>query len=92
MNTRRCAGFTLAELLAVVAILAVIAGIVIPNLAFNDDNQLTVAAGETGNALRLARSEAVRSGRSVLVDTTHGRRATSGWSMPPAPAPARSRR
>lgn len=61
-------GFTIAEVLVVVAVLTITARIVIPSLAFNDASELSVGASETGNALRLARSEAVRSGRSVLVD------------------------
>ncbi len=61
-------GFTIAEMLVVVAILGTLATVLVPNLSFNDSSELSVAAGETGNALRLARSEAIRSGRSVLVD------------------------
>lgn len=68
MRTSRCSGFTLAELLVVVAVLAITARVLVPTLNFGEASQLSVAAGETGNALRLARSEAVRSGRSVLVD------------------------
>lgn len=68
MKSARCAGFTLAELLVVVAVIAITARIVVPTLSFAGANALSLAASETGNALRLARDEAVRSGRPVLVD------------------------
>ena len=68
MNPERSAGFTLAEILVVVAILAVIAGVALPLLSSQDSKKLEVAAQETGNALRFAVSEARRTGSPVLVD------------------------
>lgn len=63
-----CGGYTLTELVLVIAVLAVVARIVIPNLSFHDSMRLAAAAEETGNALRYARSEAMRTGQPVLVD------------------------
>ncbi len=68
MRCARCKGFTLAELLVVVAVLATVGAVVVPSLASDDGRMLGVAASEAGNVLRLARAEAVRSGRAVLVD------------------------
>ena len=61
-------GVTLVELLIVVSLLAVLASVVVPTLSTLDDQRLTVAASEVRNALRLARAEAMRRGKSVLVD------------------------
>jgi prepilin-type N-terminal cleavage/methylation domain-containing protein len=64
----RARGFTLPEVLVVAAILGITASAVLPSLTFNEASELSVGASEAGNALRMARSEAIRSGRSVLVD------------------------
>ncbi len=61
-------GFTLAEMLVVVAVLTVIAGIVVPSLAAHDPQRLEVAAGEVRDALRFARAEAMRRGKPALLD------------------------
>lgn len=61
-------GVTLAELLIATALLATLAVVVLPTLSINDSSKLSVAATATGNALRFARSEAMRTNRSVLVD------------------------
>lgn len=61
-------GFTLAEILVVVAILSVLAAAAIPLLSSNDPQELKVAAEETANLLRLAVSEAQRTGGYVMVD------------------------
>lgn len=61
-------GFTLAELLITVAILAVLAAAMIPNLNSGDAVRLEVAATEVRNALRFARGEAMRRGDDVLFD------------------------
>lgn len=66
-------GFTLAELLVVVAIVAVFAAVALPALSFQDSKKLDVAAQEVRNALRFA-VDAGRSGQYVLVDArTAGR-------------------
>ena len=61
-------GFTLAELLIAVAFLAILAATLIPNMNSGDADRLDVAAAEVRNALRFARSEAMRRGQTVLVD------------------------
>ena len=71
----RQTGFTLAEVMVVVAIVGTVAATAVPLLAAQDSKKLDVAARETGNALRFAVDEARRSGTYVLVDakTTPGR-------------------
>jgi prepilin-type N-terminal cleavage/methylation domain-containing protein len=75
MRSERHDGFTLAEILAVVTIFAIIALVSLPLLSPQDSKKLEVASQETGNALRFAVSEARRTGGYVLVDakTTAGR-------------------
>ena len=75
MSSVRSEGFTLAEILLVVAIVAIIAGVALPLLSSQDSKKLDVAAQETGNALRFAVNEARSTGSYILVDakTTAGR-------------------
>lgn len=75
MSPERSEGFTLGEVLTVVAITGVIAAVVIPLLLSQDSKKLEVAAQETGNALRFAVNEARRTGSYILIDakTTAGR-------------------
>ncbi len=62
-------GFTLLELLVVVTVLGVVAMVVIPRVASHGDGQkLTLAAAELANALRFARSEALRTGAECRVE------------------------
>lgn len=62
-------GVTLAELLIAAAVLAVVAAVVLPSLSFNDSSKLALATEETVTALRFARSEAMRTGQRIVVDT-----------------------
>jgi len=57
---RRQYGFTLVELSLVVVILAIMAAAVIPSLMSADSGKLHVAAQEVADAIRFARSEAMR--------------------------------
>ncbi len=68
MKSGNARGFTLAEILTVVAVISSIAAVVVPLLSFMDSKRLDVAAEEVGNALRFAISEAGRSGGYVLAD------------------------
>ncbi len=61
-------GFTLMEMVLVVALLAVLAAMLVPNLAGSDDRRLEVAAAEVREALRFARAEAMRRQEGVLFD------------------------
>ncbi len=67
MRSQPHQGFTLAELLVVVAIIGTVAAVAIPLLSFQDSKKLDVAAEEVGNALRFA-VEGGRSGAYLLVD------------------------
>ena len=55
-------GFTLLELTLVSAILGVIAVAALPNLASSDPSRLDLAALQVADAMRYARSEAIRTG------------------------------
>jgi prepilin-type N-terminal cleavage/methylation domain-containing protein len=70
MASRRRApqGYTLTELLVVLGLLAILATTTLPSTGTLDNQRLDVAAAEVRNALRLARSEAMRLGSFVLVD------------------------
>ncbi|MBK7616687.1 MAG: GspH/FimT family pseudopilin [Burkholderiales bacterium] len=68
LASRVAGGYTLAETLVVVSLLAVMAAVALPSLGTLDLQRLDVAAAEVRNALRLARSEAMRLNTNVLVD------------------------
>ncbi|MEQ1601437.1 MAG: prepilin-type N-terminal cleavage/methylation domain-containing protein [Methylophilaceae bacterium] len=68
MNKIATSGFTLVEILVVVAILGVVATVALPLLGNNDPQKLNVAAEETANTLRFALSEAKRTSGYVVVD------------------------
>jgi type II secretion system protein H len=58
----RSHGVTLVEVLVVVAILGIVAVAAIPDLRSGDDSRLELAAQEIAQAIRFARSEAMRTG------------------------------
>ena len=62
MRELRSHGVTLVELLIVIAILGVAAAVAIPGLSSSDPQTLDLAAEEFANAMRFARSEAIRTG------------------------------
>lgn len=63
-----CGGFTLAEMLVAVAIVVILATVSIPMLSSNEPAKLALVAEQVSEALRLAVSEARRTGKYVLVD------------------------
>lgn len=68
----RSHGFTLAELLFVGAVLALLGLLLAPHLSVSSPQRLDVAAEEVANALRFARREAMRTGNPHAVEVQHG--------------------
>lgn len=68
MKRQNTWGYTLAEILVVVAITACLAAVAIPSLRALEPTRLDVAAEEVANALRYAINEASRTQAYVLVD------------------------
>jgi len=60
---RRESGYTLGEILIVVSLLGIVAVVAVPSFSSVDPQPLDLAAEETANAMRFARSEAMRLGR-----------------------------
>ena len=56
-------GYTLVELLVVIMILGVAASVAIPDISTTNPGKLKVAAEEFAQAMRFARSEAIRTGK-----------------------------
>jgi prepilin-type N-terminal cleavage/methylation domain-containing protein len=62
MSRRRTRGYTLAEMLAVCAVLVIVAATAIPSATPLAASRADAAAGEVATALRFAREDAIRSG------------------------------
>lgn len=61
-------GFTLFELMATIALAAVIVGLAIPNMStFSKNNRLTGASNDLLRSFQVARSEAIKRQRNVVV-------------------------
>ena len=83
-------GYSLLELLAVVIILGIAASVAIPDISTTNPNKLDLAAEELAQAMRYARSEALRTGepRGFRQQTTEKRirvfrpdTSTSPWAL-----------
>jgi len=80
------AGFTLLELLVVLAILTLVAAIVLPALASPSDGlRLRTAAGEIAGHLRLARSAAIARNAEIAVTIDADKRTIEADGVPPQP-------
>jgi type IV fimbrial biogenesis protein FimT len=67
-SSQRQQGFTLVELLVVMAVVAVLASVAVPSLQkFVTNRAVTARADELASSLRLARSEALKRGGAVSV-------------------------
>ncbi|MGJ7611273.1 MULTISPECIES: GspH/FimT family pseudopilin [unclassified Variovorax] len=78
----RAGGFTLLELMVVVAIVAVLAGIGMPSFRTLLLNQRLAGAAQAFNAaLSLARMEAIQRSRSVRVTALADRDWSGGWTV-----------
>jgi prepilin-type N-terminal cleavage/methylation domain-containing protein len=62
MRVKEERGYTLVELVIVVAILGLVAAVAVPNITTGSDKKLSLAAEEVASAIRFARSEALRTG------------------------------
>lgn len=61
-------GYSLLELLAVVSIVSLLAAVALPGFRPAEDEQLRLAAGQVAEALRFARTEAIRTGEVHAVE------------------------
>ncbi len=79
---RRVRGFTIIELMAVLAIAAVLAAAALPNLTqFLRDQRVKTASFDVFSTLVTARSEALLRNASVTVTPTSGTNWASGWQV-----------
>jgi len=62
MSDQQQRGYTLLELVIVVSVISIIAAIAVPGVSTNDDAKLKLAAENVADAIRFARSEALRTG------------------------------
>ncbi len=83
---RRSLGFTFLEMMVVVAILAVLAAIALPNMgSMIRTQQVKTASFDVFAALVLARSEAIKRNVSVTITPTNGNW-SQGWTVTDANA------
>jgi type IV fimbrial biogenesis protein FimT len=79
MQSKRLSGFTLIEVLIVIALLGIVTALAAPGFAsLVQNNRVQAAAGELQRALYYARSEAMSRGVNVVVTTEP--EDTNGWT------------
>ncbi len=85
---RRARGFTLIEMLAVIAIFALIAAMVVPNLDLGGSRAVRADASDFAAAVEFTRQRAVMTGRAHVlhVDVANASHWVT-WAAPPEPAP-----
>lgn len=88
MNTRRCAAYTLTELMIVVAILAIAAVVALPTAQPVAEFRADAAAGEVAHALRFARENAQHSGEQRLFDCDVQANTIAVLTLAPTTSPA----
>lgn len=86
---RARAGFTLIEMLAVIAMFALIAAMVVPNLDLGGSRAVRSEAADLATAIEFARQRAVMTGRTHVVQIDVERSAHwVEWAAPPEPEEA----
>lgn len=86
---RRARGFTLIEMLAVIAIFGLIAAMVVPNLNLGGSRAVRAGATDFAAAVEFTRQRAVMTGRAHVlhVDVANAAHWVT-WAAPPEPVPA----
>jgi prepilin-type N-terminal cleavage/methylation domain-containing protein len=86
VSARATRGFTLIEMLAVVATIALVAAMVVPNLDLGGSRAVRTAATDLASAIEMARERAILTGRvhAVVIDVDRGAHWIE-WAAPPEP-------
>ncbi len=81
-TTRRGSGFTLVEMMIVLAVMAIIAAIAVPSFqSVITTNTLATQANDLVAALNYARSEAVKRRQTVTLTANNGTNWENGWTI-----------
>lgn len=82
MKKTCCGGFTLIEMMVTIAIAGVLLSIAVPGFkGIITNNRISAQANDFVSGLALARSEAIKRGRSVLVTAATTNNFSSGWTI-----------
>ena len=75
-------GFTLMEMMVTLIIAAILTSIAVPSFTnLIRRNQITTYANEFATSVNLARSEAIKRGRSISITSNNGTDWTQGWNV-----------